>query len=87
MNNDRKLMAVGVKTGSAAFEAGVPQPLFDMRLMPLFLMPDPLPLYNLSYPYAVADNGRRFLVATEVSQEGPERPMTVIVNWPATLKK
>jgi hypothetical protein len=33
MNNDRKLMAVGVKSGSSTFEAGVPQLLFEMRLM------------------------------------------------------
>jgi len=37
---------------------------------------------------AIADNGRRFLVATEISTpRTPETPLTVIVNWPATLKK
>jgi len=35
MGPDRKLMAAGVKTGGTAFEPGVPEPLFEMHLMPL----------------------------------------------------
>jgi hypothetical protein len=37
-------------------------------------------------PYAVARDGRRFLVrATPEKQAG--QPLTLIVNWPALMKK
>jgi len=84
---DRKLMAVDVNTAGAAFESGVAHALFDVHLITPFLMPEPIPAFNLSYPYAVADNGRRFLIATEAPQQDANTPITVVVNWPATLKQ
>jgi len=37
--------------------------------------------------FSADSSGRRFLVATEIAQEAPERPLAVIVNWTAILKK
>ena len=87
MSADRKLMVAEVKTGGAAFAHSMPQPLFEMRLIPRFVQQEPVTLQNAWYPYAVADNGRRFLVATEVPAQTTEAALTVIVNWRATLKK
>ena len=36
-------------------------------------------------PYEIAPDGRRFLVRTAPPQAA--KPLTVIVNWPALLKK
>ena len=69
---DNKLMAVSVKPGEQ-FQPGVPQPLFDVRLGPTY------PSFDVS-----ADG--RFLIATPVEQATNE-PITVVLNWPAALKK
>jgi len=37
-------------------------------------------------PWAVAPDGQRFLFATATGQ-GAQIPFTVVLNWPATLKK
>ena len=37
-------------------------------------------------PYAVAQNGQRFLVATATA-EAEASPVTVVVNWTAGLRK
>ena len=69
---DGKMMAVPVKSGEQ-FQAGVPQPLFDVRMSAT-----PLASYDV-----IADG--RFLIATPMEQAAT--PMTVVVNWPAMLKK
>jgi eukaryotic-like serine/threonine-protein kinase len=71
---DRKMMAVTVRTG-ATFEAGTPQTLFETTLDVAFLGPN----------YAVAADGQRFLLNTPV--ESASAPMTIVLNWPALLKK
>lgn len=71
---DRKMMAAGVRSGSK-FEAGVPKPLFDVRL----------PAGNTgNTPYDVGRDGR-FLIP--VQEQTASAPMTVVVNWQAALKK
>ena len=74
---DRKLMAAPVKT-DAGFEAGSPQPLFDMQ-----------PLYVPTrgrFAYQPTADGQRFLVTAPVN--GPvTTPITVVLNWQAGLKK
>jgi Tol biopolymer transport system component/predicted Ser/Thr protein kinase len=77
---DRKLMAVGVRADGGNFRPGVPKALFDTRA-------------SLSggtgtvwYPYAVLNNGQRFLVST-ATKEAEATPMTVVVNWTAALRK
>lgn len=70
--SDRKLMSAAITPGPQ-FKAGVPQPLFDVRL-------------GSSNPsYDVSADGR-FLIATP-SEQSARVPMTVVLNWPALLKK
>ncbi len=67
-----KLMAVEIKPG-AQFQAGVPKPLFDVRL-------------GSSNPsYDVSADGR-FLFATP-TESSATVPMTVVLNWPSMLKR
>ncbi|HEV8132988.1 MAG TPA: protein kinase [Acidobacteriota bacterium] len=76
---DRKLMAVDVKANGSTFDAGAPKELFELRLQTVGL-PGPR-----NY-YAVAADGRRFLVAS-VPEERISTPTTVVLNWTADLKK
>ena len=41
---------------------------------------------SLCWPYAVAAGGERFLVNTS-GGETADTPVTVVVNWPAAVKK
>ena len=68
-----------VKAGSGTFEAASPAPLFDVRV-PAFIGG-----IN-QFPYAVAADGKRFLVNTTVGN-AVEKPLTVVVNWLAAVKK
>lgn len=70
-----KLMQVSLKRGPDSIEPSAPRELFV------------LPTANDGYcPYEIAPDGQRFLVrATPEKQAG--RPLTLIVNWPALMKK
>jgi Tol biopolymer transport system component len=70
-----KLMQVSLKRGADSIEPSSPRELFA------------LPAANDGYsPYEVAPDGQRFLVrATPEKQAG--QPLTLIVNWPALMKK
>ena len=71
----QKLMQVSLKRGPDSIEPSPPRELFTL----------PIADNNLS-PYEVAPDGQRFLVrATREKQAG--QPLTLIVNWPALLKK
>jgi Tol biopolymer transport system component/tRNA A-37 threonylcarbamoyl transferase component Bud32 len=71
---DNKLMAVSLKLGVDSVEPSAPRELF------------PLPAVDIGWsPYDVAPDGQRFLVRATPTQAG--QPLTVIVNWPALLKK
>ena len=78
---DGRLTAVSVKT-APKFEAGAPQALFDALIRPGSLAAGP-------FFYDVAADGRRFLFNTlATDRAGPApTPITVIVNWPAALKR
>jgi eukaryotic-like serine/threonine-protein kinase len=71
---DRKMMAVTVKTG-ATFDADAPRVLFQTELN----------VPALRQSYAVSADGQRFLLNTSADAGPP--PMTVVLNWPALLKK
>ncbi|MFN0104783.1 MAG: protein kinase domain-containing protein [Bryobacteraceae bacterium] len=71
---DSKLMAVIVKLGAESVQPSVPRELFAIPADG-----------TVSQPYAVAPDGKRFLVRAAVSQRS--QPLEVIVNWPALLKK
>ena len=70
VSSDNKIMAVPIKPGPT-FEAGVPQPLFDVRLG--------------STMYDVSQDGH-FLIPTTAEQSA-NVPMTVVLNWAARLNK
>ncbi len=71
---DRKLMVVTVKTGDT-FDREAPRPLFQTALN----------FVDLRQTYAVSADGRRFLLNTPV--DTASSPMTLVLNWPALLKK
>jgi serine/threonine protein kinase len=71
---DDKLMAVSLKLGADSVALSAPSELFR------------LPVDDIGYsPYEVAPDGQRFLVRAAPQQAA--QPLTVIVNWPALLKK
>jgi hypothetical protein len=72
---DRKLMAVDVRLGSS-FEMGTPVALFQTQVSG-FTSPN---------RYAASADGQRFLINSTVQDASPT-PITVILNWAATLRK
>jgi Tol biopolymer transport system component len=76
---DGKLMAVEVKT-SPKFDFGIPKALFAPRIYGTSI--------TTGFRYAVAADGKRFLINTVAEAEGPETaPVTVVLNWTAGLKR
>jgi hypothetical protein len=72
---DYKLMAVSLKLEPGSVQ---PKPSAPHELIAL-------PVVGVFEPYEVAPDGQRFLVRATSAQAS--RPLTVIVNWPALLKK
>lgn len=81
LNAERQIVAVAVKTDKA-FEAGKSTALFSS---PLSFPANPGTLY----PYDVSPDGQRFLMLASAAQVpgGAVTPITVILNWPAALKR
>ena len=73
---DDTVMAVDVKTGSGGFQAGVAKKLFKVRLI----------TEGGRNRYVASPDGQRFLMLEPVGKAQPS-PITVVVNWPALLKK
>ena len=67
-------MAAAVNGQGSAFEVGAVRPLFDTRPS------------GPGFVYDVAPDGQRFLVNT-LTEEVASAPITLVVNWPALLKK
>ena len=72
---DNKLMAASVNGASSAFEVGTVRPLFETHA-----------ITNQRSMYDVSPDGQRFLVNT-LPEEAALAPITLVVNWPALLKK
>ena len=68
----RAKMAVDVRANGPVFEPGVPQRLFTAPF---------------SLGWDVTGDGKRFLLAVAAGQQNPSTPITVVLNWPALLKK
>ena len=68
-------MSVSLKLGADSVEPSAPRELF--RLPPV--------VAGLTSLYEATRDGQRFLALTGREQASP--PLTVIVNWPALLKK
>jgi Tol biopolymer transport system component len=75
-----RLMAAAVNGGASAFEVGDVRPLFDTRRASPTLFGGPAWMYDIS------PDGQRFLVNT-LAEEAASVPITLVVNWPALLKK
>jgi eukaryotic-like serine/threonine-protein kinase len=75
---DGKVMAVPVKADSS-FEYGAPTALFELPELPIGL-------FASGFRYAVTGDGQRFLVLSS-AEPASARPVTVLTNWLATVKK
>ena len=76
-SSDIRVMSVAVNGGSAAFQVGIPKELFRTQLIPLWLWRN---------VYATSPDGQRFLIVVPTSRAKPSS-ITVLVNWPALMKK
>ena len=78
---DSKLMAVDVST-TPAFKAGVPRALFRAPILGAGVTT------NVTH-YDVAADGKKFLINSAPSEAASEKatPITVMLNWQASLKK
>jgi hypothetical protein len=76
MAPDQTLMATPV-VADAAFSAGIPKPLFQVRTIPV-------PPTQPRRQYAVGSAGDRFLVNTIVEPLVPTS-VTVALNWPEAM--
>jgi Tol biopolymer transport system component/predicted Ser/Thr protein kinase len=74
MSPDYKLMSVSLKPGENTLEPSAPRELFQLPVNSVF-----------ATPYEVTHDGQRFLVLT--NPEGTQQSLTLIVNWPALLRK
>jgi Tol biopolymer transport system component len=73
IRGNNTLMAVAVSPNAASVDVGAASPLFQSRFRPE------------NFPYAVTSDGR-FLVNRSVDDETTPG-ITLVVNWPATLRK
>jgi eukaryotic-like serine/threonine-protein kinase len=76
LSAEGKMMSVPVESAATSFQPGVPKTLFQTRL----------DFDAFSRAYDVSADGKRFLLANPVA-ESSGVPITVILNWPALLKK
>jgi hypothetical protein len=70
-----KLMVVQVGSNGAGFNPSTPEALFSVNS-------------GSGFPeYAPSADGKRFLIATTVTEGAGTPPLTVVVNWLAGIKK
>ena len=75
---DGRLMVADVRASTTSFETGGPRALFDTGVRGLFL--------DRRNHYVVTRDGQRFLVNV-TAEDDSIAPITVILNWEATLPK
>jgi hypothetical protein len=71
------MMAVSVMPADATFRPAKPVALFSTSIQPM-----PWGYWQ----YDVTGNGQRFIM-TEPAEETRGKPMTLIINWQATVRK
>jgi hypothetical protein len=76
LQDPARIMAVDIAVKNGAIEAGIPHPLFEVRLPPGIQR----------NRWVVTRDGQKFL-ATVPSEQKPVNSFTVIVNWPSLLRK
>ena len=67
--------------GDSALEVGTAVPLFKARLLN-----GPIPAVGFRAQYDVTRNGQRFLLNVPL-EETQASTVTVVLNWPAALRK
>ena len=75
LSNDRKLMSAEVQAVNGGLQFGAPRTLLPVQVKTLVF----------GWPYDVSPDGNRFLMTVATATTEPS--MTVLVNWPALLKK
>lgn len=78
MADDGQVMASAVKTSGAEFQFEAPKPLFKIRTLALE--------GAIYHEYDISPDGQRFLIGTVIGDTNAPNP-TLILNWPALLKK
>jgi hypothetical protein len=81
-----QVVAVSVTTNGAAFDAGVPHPLFEARYTNL---PHPGTGGGSYHPFSVSPDGQRFLIPILASKPDAtvSAPITVVLNWTAGIRR
>jgi hypothetical protein len=77
---DRKLMAVEIGEKNGAPDIGVPRMLFETRIS------HPAGTADF-YSYDVSRDGQRFIISSLPADAQASNPITVVLNWAASLKK
>jgi Tol biopolymer transport system component len=75
VSSDRKLMSADVRMESGSLIVKAPKTLFQTQMKPA----------DFGWPYDVSLDGKRFLMNVSTNTTPPW--ITVLVNWPALLKK
>jgi len=75
---DAKLMAVPIQAG-ATLQPGIPNPLFQSSIAGAVSL-------AFSHRWAAAADGQRFLFIN-AAEEATSTPLTVVLNWTATLRR
>jgi hypothetical protein len=73
-------MAAAINGVGTAFQVGQVQRLFEIQ-------PRPTVFAYSGYAYDVSADGQRFLVNTMFEEPPSSEPITLLVNWPALLKR
>jgi Tol biopolymer transport system component len=81
VSTDNMLIAAGVRLATDAVDVGGVQRLFEIRPRQTGARAG-----QVGYGYDVSADGQRFLVNTLV-EETSTQPITILVNWPALLKR
>ena len=76
MSLDYKLMSTEISEQGSSVAIGRVQPLFRANPVP----------YAPECMYDVAPDGKKFVIATVARDQGSQ-PLTLVINWPALLKK
>jgi hypothetical protein len=75
LSSDNYMMAVDVNLSGNALRLGVPHSLFHAE-----------PIERLGPMYVVSADGKKFII-TKLDANEEARPLTLVQNWPAELKK
>jgi Tol biopolymer transport system component len=79
MAPNQTFMAVGVKSNQITLEVSPPKSLFATRIKWMEIQ-------AVAHHYAPAPDGQRFLISS-ATDDARSVPVTIVLNWPAALKK